>query len=210
MDEDYPVDSIARALSAWSGLPPEAHEGDAWGIVLADLFQMKTLGTAKDRADRIKSAAQEIEWALASMSWQEQLALQRGFESSKDKPIKLASPVRIISSDGGILPGNEPLTPIFGFLRSLMTGAQKVLDDVESAGEAAPAVSENADRRNRIVAIHVGEIYTRHGKKEPPAAGIDGPFQRLLRSVYICLGRHGVDLRGPLSAVHEFRKNRKS
>ncbi len=69
-----------------------------------------------------------------------------------------------------------------------------------------PADSDNADRRNFAVAKQVAEIYFEATGKEPPKAGADGPFQRLLAEVFAALGRHKVDLRGPLKAVHEFRK----
>ncbi len=69
--------------------------------------------------------------------------------------------------------------------------------------------SENADMRNQVVALHLYEIYFRIKKREPPKGGADGPFQRLLRAVYMALGRNVNDLRGPLRAVHVFRKNRK-
>ena len=53
----YPDDIIAIRLSALSGMPPDAHGGDAKGILMADLFQIQKPKAARERAERIHAPA---------------------------------------------------------------------------------------------------------------------------------------------------------
>ncbi len=53
----YPDDIIANRLSALSGMPPDAHRGDAKGILLAALFQIQKPKAARGRAERMDHAA---------------------------------------------------------------------------------------------------------------------------------------------------------
>jgi len=90
-----------------------------------------------------------------------------------------------------------------------MVGATAV-EEIADEDLADLPHSKNANRINIEIAKVVADIYVRVARKEPPRAGADGPFQRLLSGVYEALDRQGVDVRGPLHKVHEYRKNRHS
>jgi len=204
MKRSTPTDRVASALSKWSGLPPDEHDGDARDIVMADLFQIEKPKAARGRAERIHKACLEIERALASMTWQERVNLYRGLVMSRHtRSFKLTPRMWSAHSIGDDV-------PIFAFIRALNDGAKDALRQVDRTIDQHQHKSENADMCNQVVALQVAEIYFRIAKREPPKGGADGPFHRLLRGVYRALGRRDVDLRGPLRAVHDFRKNRKS
>ena len=203
--ETHPEQLIMAALSKWSGLPPDAHKGDAKGIFLADMFQIRKPKTARDRAERIHKSCVEIERSLSSMTWQERVGFYRGLTTSRHTSTFRLTPrmwnVRSIGDDN----------PIFAFLRALNDGAKQAMSAAERTIDQHQLKSENADMRNQIVALQVAEICIRINKNfKPPKRGVDGPLQRLLHYVYEALGRPDVDLRGPLLAVHDFIKNRKS
>ena len=98
---------------------------------------------------------------------------------------------------------------ILSFCRELQDGADNEKKRLNYELLHLP-ISKNENRRNIAVAIAVADIYFRHTEREPPKAGADGPFQRILRDVYEALGRPGVNLRGSLIKVYEYRKNRHS
>jgi len=203
MKRSTPTDRVASALSKWSGLPPDQHDGDARGIVMADLFQIEKPKAARERAERIHKACLEIEKALASMTWQERVNFYRGFTTSRHTAgFKLKPNLWSAHSIGDD-------NPILAFIRALDDGAKHAIRAVDSTIDQHQHVSDKTNIRNDVVALHLGEIYFRIKQREPPKGGANGPFHRLLRNVYMALGRNVNDLRGPLRTVHVFRKNRK-
>ena len=171
---------------------------------MADLFQIQKPKAARERAERIHAACVEIERSLSSMTWQERVGLYRGLTTSRHTSSFKLTPLTWSAHSIG------DDNPILAFIRALDDGAKGAMRAVDRTINQHQPKSENADLRNQVVALHVGEIYFRTTKREPPRGGADGPFQRLLRDIYAALGRQVADLRGPLRSVHDFRKNRKS
>jgi hypothetical protein len=158
----------------------------------------------RERAERIYKAADEINRAMSAMHPMELIHLTCNFVTSRHAP-------HIISTDQ-----LDPMRPIYStdmirfFVSALKDGAKKSEIYADQLLIPRPAKSKNADWYNYRIAVEVAEIYFRVTNLEPPKAGANGPYQRLLRDVYEAVGRRGVDLRGPLRVVHESRKNRHS
>jgi len=197
-DKGETHDSIAAALAAWSGLSPKEHEHDVNWIIAIDRNQIEKPKQVREYAQRIRTAASEIERVMSAMSPKETSILTGGIIFSKHTPDKR--------------PLNVPLTRsrILAFVRSLHDGAGAVARAADSALLAHHSSHENINLRRNAVAILLAEIYTELQEDDPPRSGVDGPFQRLLRAVYHALGHSNTDLRAPLRAVHEFRKKQKS
>jgi hypothetical protein len=197
-DRGEPHNSIAAALAALSGLSPEDHERDAGLIIGIDGAQIDHPKQAHERARRIRTAAAEIEKAISSMGG-EMGALTGGILFSKHTPQKRPH-------------GHQPLSrsAILAFVRALQDGARAAERSVDSQLSLHHSSHENTNLRRNMVAMLLSEIYYDITENEPPRGGPEGPFQRLLRITYTALGHPTNDLRGPLRAVHEFRKNRKS
>jgi len=188
-------DQLARVLAKHFGAVPDDFDADALKIDLSDLFQLNDPRAAEDRAQRVADATRQIELAVASMTQPERASLDIGFALSPHRP-RLP---RATAPTGEL---------ILQLVRAMRDGAKRALQDVKTAAAHAPAASLNADRRARGVAVQVSAIYERRTGKAPPKAGLDGPFQRLLRDVFMEMDIQVDDLRGALAAVHEFRKNR--
>ena len=104
---------------------------------------------------------------------------------------------------------NYKIDEVFPFCRALKDGARTLRQFAEEAQEDRQEI-KNENRRSIKVAIVLSEIYFRVTKREPPKAGTNGRFQRLLHKVYEALDLPVKNLRGPLRKVYEYRQNRHS
>ena len=197
-DKGETHDSIAAALATWSGLSPKEHESHAYLIIAIDRGQIEKPKQVRERAQRIRTAASEIERAMSAMSPHETSILTSGILSSKHAPDKRPMSVPPYRS------------VVLAFVRSLRDGADALARVADRALLPHHGSHENMDLRRNIVAIKLGEIHAELQGDDPPRSGVDGPFQRLMKAVYHALGHPSTDLRAPLRAIHEFRKKRKS
>ncbi len=195
---------LVRVLSEFSGRPASEHKRDAFAIFTAEYFQIDNPKEQIERAKRIYNAANDIERALSAMpKWQGHSLRINFLDECRDVLIPLdktikTSPQRI--KDDSIL----------FFTRALKQAAKKSEKFAVNLLKMRGPKSKNVNAANLQIAILVSDIYISVTKREPPKAGPNGPFQRLLREVYLALDRPNVDLRGPLRKVHEYRKNRHS
>lgn len=187
---------LAPVFAKHLALEPEDADLAAWQVGFADALGVADPKGAAERAARLTQAAATIERVVASMTMPERIALELGLASS--------------DSRGAIAPGlRPPGGRVADFSRALRDAAQRLAEEAAAAAEAVPSAHANADRRARTVAVQVARIWTKRLGEEPPRAGAEGPFQRLLRDVFAVLGIDRSGLRGVLAAVHDSRKNLK-
>ncbi len=179
---------VLSVLSLWSGKPPSEHKSDYCKIILAERWSIHDPAGAKERAERIDQVVGELRRIVSSMPRLEKMMFHEAFAAGSIQSVESQLPE---------------------FCRGLKFGAAAMRTSADQALSGHP-VAKNENRRNIDVALAVSDIFVRETDNEPPKAGADGPFQRLLRDVYTALGRSGVDLRGPLRKVHEYRNNRHS
>ena len=203
------LNRVKDALSRWSGLPPSKHLFDAVLIMTAEMFPNENPRRSVEQLEKIRKAAAEIERAVSAMSQPDQIHLFMGMSESWFAQRYPPSIPR--DEKDYIIPRDEKdnVDQILSFSRKLQDGAKHARRSVEERLEVHPD-SKNENRFNTGIAMAVAIVYTSITGREPPKAGADGPFQRLLREVYEAIGRPDVDLRGPLRKVHESRKNRHS
>ena len=189
---------ILELLSELSNLHPLDLSWDLDIILRAEYGMSTNPSVAIERLERIRRAAIEIERAVSAMGELERSNFDAGLLDSKNIDYhKYCSDVEYKSDI------------ILSFCQAFQDSADYVKKHLTSELLHLP-ISKNENRRNIAVAIAVAVIYFDHTERAPPKSGENGPFQRLLRDVYLALGRGNVDLRGPLRKVHEYRKNRHS
>ena len=193
-------DRLTDVLSRWSGLPPSKTGYHATCIQALYTFPLENPSRIVEQLEKISKAAADIERAVSAMSQPDQVWLSQGMIESKHAPPDRPDILRH---------EEENVDRILSFSRELQDGANWFRLKIKGRLKAHPD-SKNENRRNIVVAIQVAEIYASVAKREPPKAGADGPFQRLLREVYEALGMPDVDLKGPLLKAYEYRKNRHS
>ena len=197
---------LIRALSDWSGLPPSEHKRDAFYIWTAATFQIDNPKEQIERTKRIYKAANDIELAISAMSESEGRALLTEFvDQFRAAAISLIKP-----SSSSPKSYDDDFLLFFISMRAMQHAAKRSERFAVNLLKMRSPKSKNVNAANLQIAILVSDIYIRVTKREPPKGGATGPFQRLLREVYLALDRPNVDLRGPLRTVHEYRKNRHS
>ena len=199
-DDDKLVMTLAKSF----GNPPSKHKKDAFVLRVASTFYMDSPKKHIKCAREIRKAASKLEQKLCALPKLDCRGLWAGFDVFWGSSAPIIEPQSLSSQ--------SYVEPIISGMRVLIRDANRLESLAADYLKMHGPKAKNRKAANRQIANLASDIYFRETGDGTPKEGTEdsGPFPRLLRAIYVALGRENVNLVGPLLSAHEYGKNRHS